>query len=84
MTTLFLGDRDTATDSEVEQVIRGQLVADDDPTMAGKLRSAVWYCPRSMTANQFVAAAQRCGIKSGTARNRYHEAVKQRAELDAL
>jgi len=79
---MFLGDQDTASDAQVELIIREQL--DTDYTMADRLRSAVWYCPKTMTVTQFVAAAVRCGVNPGTARNRFHEARKQQIELDAL
>lgn len=80
MASLFLYDETRYTPAQLAQVVREQVEVGYD-TLAGNLRTAVMYCPRTMTANEFVAAAVSVGINPGTARNRYSEVRRWQQEL---
>ena len=74
--TLFLAQATSYTHEQLVRIVREQL-ARQESGMADALRTAVWYCPETMTSGEFVRAAAECGINPGTARNRYHEAKNQ-------
>ena len=78
MSTLFIAEATTWTPEEIATVIREQIA--EDYSFADNLRTAVMYCPRTLTSNEFVAAAVSVGVNAGTARNRFSEVRRQQIE----
>lgn len=82
---LFLADQTTWTEADIVQVVREQLAREEDgDSFAGRLRSAVMYCPYTMPVKDFIAACVKLGVNPGTARNRYQETRNWQRELGEI
>lgn len=82
MTSLCLFDETTWTSEQLAQIVREQLA--QPYVLADNLRTAVMYCPKTLTSNEFVKAAVQCGINPGTARNRFSEVRRWQKELGEI
>jgi hypothetical protein len=80
MTTLFLADATTYTPDQLARIVAEQL-EEGRFSQADSLRSAVMYCPLTMSPGEWVAACASNGIKANTARNRLSEVRRWQSEL---
>lgn len=80
ITTKFLFDSTEYSVDDLAEVVAEQL-AQSSYSFADNLRTAVIYCPKTMTADEFAEAAARCGVHPGTARNFYSEVRRWQREL---
>jgi len=75
-------DATVYTVDEIADLI-GRELANRQHTVAENLRCAVWFAPRAMTRQEWIAACAVHGIKAGTASNRRSEALRNLADLEA-
>ena len=80
--TTFLFDAIEYKPADLVAVVREQLAQTSQ--LADNLRTAVMYCPKTMTSGEFVQAALAVGINPGTARNRYSEVRRWQRELGEI